>query len=90
MNIEDQLTEMNAAIADLVDSASTEQVAKVLGDILAVLKTKEPKVLVNVNPTPITNVVQVPKPVPCDYEFKFRYDVDGRIVSSRMTRIPSN
>lgn len=89
MNIEDQLTEMNAAIADLVDSASTEQVAKVLGEILAVLKAKEPKVTVNVNPTPITNVVNVPPQAQCDYEFKFTYDGYGQITSSRMKRIQS-
>lgn len=90
MDLKAQLDELNAAVADLVASADTAIVVEALAELTEAVKaktTEPPVVNVTVSPTPIQNVVNVPPQQPCDFEFAFTYDADGRIKTARATRV---
>lgn len=78
--------ELDAALAELEEATTLGEINQTLVDMLEVLKQRKaaapPQVTVNVSPTPIAFT-----PPTHDLEFTFAYDANGRIKSSRMTRV---
>ena len=91
-DLQAQLNELNAGIADLIEADSSAAVAQTLAAMLEVMKSRvreePPTVIVNVAPTPIQNTVNVPAQMP-DCCFEHEYNHLGQIVRSRMTRVKS-
>lgn len=89
MALDDQLTELNAAIAELADSSSAAMIEQAIAELTDAIKAKSttPQVQVHVSPTPVTNVVNVPPSQAHGFRFDFKYNADGQIVSAVCTRI---